>query len=93
MPGRGENDPTGFGRRLREIREEKGLTQKEIADAAAVHVNTIARLEREEQEPAWPVVLKLAKALGVDCTAFSAPAAAEPVPAEPTVAKKPKGKK
>lgn len=71
MPGRGENEPTGFGRRLREAREEKGLTQKQLADTAGTHVNTVARLEREEQEPAWPLVLKFAKALGVDCTTFT----------------------
>jgi hypothetical protein len=32
--------------------------------------NTIAKLERGEHEPAWPLVLALADALGVDCTAF-----------------------
>lgn len=71
MPGRGENEPTGFGRRLREVREGKSMTQKQLADAAGIHVNTVARLEREEQEPAWPLVLKLGKALGVDCTVFT----------------------
>jgi transcriptional regulator with XRE-family HTH domain len=99
MPGRGENEPTGFGRRLREAREQKGLTQKQLADTAGTHVNTVARLEREEQEPAWPLVLKLAKALGVDCTAFAGAESNSPVPEPPTeksakdTLKKPKGKR
>ena len=96
IPGRGKYDPTGFGRRLREVREGKGLTQKQLADAAGVHVNTVARLEREEQEPAWPLVLKFASALGVDCTAFNvtpvAVPATEPSADSKPTAKKPKGK-
>jgi hypothetical protein len=31
---------------------------------------TVNKLEREIQEPAWPLVLALGKALGVDCMAF-----------------------
>jgi hypothetical protein len=33
---------------------------------------TIAKLERGVQEPAWPLVLKLAEVLQVECTAFIA---------------------
>ena len=66
--------PSGFGPELRRVREEKGLTQKELGDAAGIHPNTVARLERGEVEPSWQVVLAAAKALGVDCTAFNPPA-------------------
>jgi hypothetical protein len=31
----------------------------------------VAKLERGVQEPAWPLVLALAKALGVNCLAFT----------------------
>lgn len=48
------------------------MSQKALADAAGIHANTVAKLERGEQEPAWPLVLAFAKALEVDCTAFSA---------------------
>jgi len=61
---------TGFGARLRTLRVEKGLTQAAVAGAAAAHVNTIAKLERGLQEPAWPLVLALADALGVCVSAF-----------------------
>jgi transcriptional regulator with XRE-family HTH domain len=93
MPGRGDNPPTGFGRRLREVREGKGLTQQQLADAAGTHVNTVARLERGEQEPAWPLVLKFAKSLGVDCTAFNATGEESPQADEKPELPKPKKKK
>lgn len=71
MAGRGGNEPTGFGSRLRVVREGKALTQRQLGEIAGVHWNTIAKLERGDQEPNWPLVLKFAKALGVTCEAFS----------------------
>jgi hypothetical protein len=45
---------------------------------------TVAKLERGVQEPAWPLVLALAKALGVTCEAFNGEAASEaPEPRSP----------
>ncbi|HEY2908668.1 MAG TPA: helix-turn-helix transcriptional regulator [Gemmataceae bacterium] len=67
----GELPPSGFGSALRRVREEKGLTQKALGEGAGVHPNTVARMERGEVEPSWQVVLAFAKALGVDCSAFS----------------------
>jgi DNA-binding XRE family transcriptional regulator len=63
---------TGFGGRLRKLREEAGLSQQQLADLAACNRFTVAKLERGTQEPAWPLVLALAKALGVTCEAFNA---------------------
>ncbi len=71
MAGRGDLPSSGFGAQLRLRRDEKGWTQKQLAEASGIHTNTIARLERGEHEPAWPLVLALAKALGVSCEAFS----------------------
>ena len=79
MAGRGDLPPSGFGDWLRRLRAAKGKTQKELADAADLHPNTVARLERGEHEPAWPLVLKLSGVLGVECTAFSAAAAEVPL--------------
>ena len=88
MAGRGNYGATGFGQRLRAVREAKGMTQQQLADAAGSHKNTVARLERGEQEPAWPLVLAFARALEVDCTAFEADGTPgvtpEPTPIEPT---------
>ncbi len=70
MAGRGDVEPSGFGESLKRLRTEKGFTQKQVAEAAGLYPNSLAKLERGEHEPSWPLVLKLAKALGVDCTAF-----------------------
>ena len=61
---------TGFGVRLRALREGTGLTQKQLAEKAGCHPMTLAKLERGVQEPAWPLVLALGRALGVGCEAF-----------------------
>jgi transcriptional regulator with XRE-family HTH domain len=75
--------PTGFGGRLKQLREERSLTQHELAARSGCHTMTIAKLERGAQEPAWPLVLALAKALGVTCEAFSGEAAALPAEQRP----------
>ncbi|HEV3440629.1 MAG TPA: helix-turn-helix transcriptional regulator [Gemmata sp.] len=94
MAGRGDLPASGFGSQLRRRRDEKGWTQQELAEATGIHANTIARLERGEHEPAWPLVLALAKALGVDCTAFNAEPGTEPEKSvEKPTAKKPAAKK
>ena len=104
MSKQGGWPPTGFGGRLRALREQAGLSQLPLAEKAGCNQFTVAKLERGLQEPAWPLVLALAKALGVDCEAFNGAAADEPAerrspgrpakaiaePAEPPPPKKPR---
>jgi hypothetical protein len=59
---------------------------------------TIAKLERGVQEPAWPLSLVLAEALGVSCLAFIGDAGSKPAtkrehgrPSKATPAKPPPG--
>jgi len=60
-----------FGRRLRALREEKGLTQAALGGAAGgMKDSAIARLEAGKRTPAWDTVLLLAEALGVTPDAF-----------------------
>ena len=54
-----------FGKRLRELRQEKGLKQKELASVAGVSVNMISLLERGRRPPSTKTVVRLAKSLGV----------------------------
>jgi transcriptional regulator with XRE-family HTH domain len=80
MTKKGGWPDTGFGAKLRALREGKGLSIRELAPLAGVHWNTLAKLERGEQEPAWPLVLALASALGVNCLAFNADAGSSKPP-------------
>ena len=54
-----------IGNRLKSLRIEQALTQAELAEKAAVALNTVARLERNETEPHMPTVRKLAATLDV----------------------------
>lgn len=53
------------GKRIRALREKKGLTQAQVAEKAGIHVNYYARVERGEPNPRIPIIEKIAKALGV----------------------------
>jgi transcriptional regulator with XRE-family HTH domain len=59
-----------FGSRLRALREGAGLTQAELADAAGMVPNSLARLERGVSQPSWETVVRLAAALGVEVGEF-----------------------
>jgi transcriptional regulator with XRE-family HTH domain len=55
-----------FAARLRRLRRDRNLTQVQLAAAAGLERNHLARLERGERHPTWETVLRLAAALG--CT-------------------------
>jgi transcriptional regulator with XRE-family HTH domain len=76
--------PSGFAGRLKQLREQGGLTQAQLAEQAGCHPMTLAKLERGVHEPAWPLVLALAKALDIEVGDFvvEGGAAAEQRPAQ-----------
>lgn len=51
---------------LIELRKEKGLTQRELAEAANLAQPAIARLESKAAVPQLDTLLKVATALGCD---------------------------
>lgn len=51
--------------RLKELREEKKLTQKEVADAVGGTQSNLAKWEKEKIQPAADMVIKLADFFGV----------------------------
>lgn len=59
-------DPAvSFGRVLRCLRKEAGLTQEQLAFAADVERNYISLMERGANQPAVRIIFRLAAALGV----------------------------
>ena len=57
--------PAPIAVKLRVLREERGLTQKEAAELADVSHWTVLYLESGKRPPYMPTVTKLARAYGV----------------------------
>lgn len=55
-----------IGERLRELRERKLMTQAELGEAADVSRDQVSRIERDEVDPRFSTIRKLAKALNVE---------------------------
>jgi transcriptional regulator with XRE-family HTH domain len=55
-----------FVKKLKRLREEKGLAQEELARKADIHRTTLDKLEREVQGPSLDTLQKLAEALDVE---------------------------
>lgn len=54
-----------LGEKLRGIRETARLTQLEVAEAAGMHVNYYARIERGEENPTYDKLQDIKKALKI----------------------------
>ena len=82
-----------FAEKLRELRDAKGLSEAKLAEASGIPFGTVHVYAIGRRKPSFSAVVKLAKALGVDCTAFAecSDMAGEEEPEEKPIKKK--GKK
>ena len=83
-----------FAGRLRELREEAGLTQQELADTSGLTREGVAQIETGRNDPAWRTVVALCEALAVPCDAFLQRPASRPAsgPGRPPKRPEPKAK-
>jgi transcriptional regulator with XRE-family HTH domain len=58
------SETIAFGQRLRTLREERGVSQDQLADQTGIHPTAIGRLERGLREPRLKTILRLAEGLG-----------------------------
>lgn len=63
--GRRLEPQEALGRAVRELRLERGLTQRELAEAADLNVTWLSHIEAGRPNPAWGTVARIASALGV----------------------------
>ena len=59
-----------FAEKLRDLREAKGWSQKELAEKSGQPQQSIANWERGIRSPLFGAVQSLCVALGVPCTVF-----------------------
>jgi transcriptional regulator with XRE-family HTH domain len=54
-----------FGRRLRELRKERGVTQEALAESADLSGNYVSDLERGLKVPSLTILVRLADAVDI----------------------------
>lgn len=55
-----------FGKNVRRLRKEKGLSQEELADEVGLAVTYVGQIERGQRNPTLNVVERFATALSVN---------------------------
>jgi transcriptional regulator with XRE-family HTH domain len=55
----------GFGRAIRQLRDERDLSQEGLGEKSGLHRNYVGGIERGELNPTLTTISKLAKGLGL----------------------------
>lgn len=58
------------GKRLREIRSERGLSMRSLAEMSGLNINTLSLIENEHTSPSVSTLQQLAQSLQVNITEF-----------------------
>jgi transcriptional regulator with XRE-family HTH domain len=77
MPARSP-DHAAFGHAIRQIREERDITQTQLAAITKLDRSYISGIERGERNPSLTNILKIARALGVTACEIHRRAEAKP---------------
>lgn len=59
------------GERIKAIRKDRGLTQKELGDRLGLSSQSVAQWENNLRKPKFETTLKIANALGVDASVLA----------------------
>lgn len=68
LSGMPRNSPPAIGPVLRSLRQQRGLSQEDLAAKAGMHRNYIGGIERGEKSPTFNSVARILAALGVTWT-------------------------
>lgn len=79
--------PYGFGRKLFELRSNKGMTQAELAVKMKVSVRTVSYYERRAKNPTLQFLERIAEVMGVPVQTFLAEDGRHTVPQAPQIIK------
>jgi transcriptional regulator with XRE-family HTH domain len=78
LEGHGDSDldpyaaRRAFGRRMRDLRTEHGVSQDTLALRTGIHATAIGRLERGSREPRLTTILRIARGLDLPPEALMA---------------------
>ena len=68
---RSDQPQPALGKAIRQLREERGMTQEALAHAAGVTVGHLSTIERGHSNPTWATVKAVSGALGAAMTELS----------------------
>jgi len=60
---RSDQPQPALGKAIRQLREERGMTQEALAQEAGVTVGHMSMIERGHSNPTWATILSVTKAL------------------------------
>lgn len=69
-------DLLAFGRAVRTVRDEKGISQNRLAETTGFTQGWISDTENGKRNPSWSNVVRLARGLGVSVSELAARAEA-----------------
>lgn len=64
------HEPVNVGENLRRLREERGITIRELAEQSGLAINTLSMIENGHSSPSVSTLQQLAAALQIPITAF-----------------------
>jgi transcriptional regulator with XRE-family HTH domain len=67
-------DLLALGRAVRAIRDEKGISQVQLAEATGFRQSWLSDVEHGRRNPSWSNVVRLATGLGLSVSALAAKA-------------------
>lgn len=59
---------------IRQLREDRGVTQEDLAHEAGITTGTLSKIERGLANPSWTTVERIARALGTSVARLAASA-------------------
>ncbi len=82
----------GFGPRLRELRQQRGLTLQQASKATGVAQSTLSKMENEQLSPTYNLMQKLALGLEIEMPQLFAPSSEPKISGRRAVTRKGEGR-
>ena len=82
----------GFGARLRELRQQRGMTLQQASKATGVAQSTLSKMENEQLSPTYNLMQKLALGLEIEMPQLFAPSSEPKISGRRAVTRKGEGR-